>query len=90
MRRGPLKTEPMSPLRITFFGCALGIVALSAALSRWFLRQMAAWERTLAVCAALLLIAPGLRSTLVGLALLAPVALRQFLAWRHGGTAAAA
>jgi len=74
---------------VTFFGCALGIVALSAALSRYFLREMQAWERALAVGAALLLIAPGLRSTLVGLAVLAPVALRQILAWRGGRSAAA-
>ncbi len=67
---------------ITFFGCALGIVALSAALSRYFLREMQAWERALAVVAALLLIAPGLRPTLIGLAVLAPVALRQVLVWR--------
>jgi len=74
---------------ITFFGCALGIVALSAALSRWFLREMLAWERALAVAAALLLIAPGLRSTLIGLAVLAPVALRQIIAWRASRAAAA-
>ena len=75
---------------ITFFGCALGIVALSAALSRYFLREMQAWERALAVAAALLLIAPGLRSTLLGLAVLAPVALRQLLAWRSSRPAAPA
>jgi TRAP-type uncharacterized transport system fused permease subunit len=75
---------------ITFFGCALGIVALSAALSRYFLREMHAWERALAVVAALLLIAPGLRPTLLGLAVLAPVALRQVLLWRASRAAAPA
>jgi TRAP transporter 4TM/12TM fusion protein len=75
---------------ITFFGCALGIVALSAALSRYFLVEMKLWERSTAVLAALLLIAPGLRSTLIGLAALAPVALSQFLAWRLGRRVAAA
>ncbi len=74
---------------VTFFGCALGIVALSAALSRYFLREMLAWERALAVAAALLLIAPGLRSTLIGLTVLAPVALRQIIAWRTSRSAAA-
>ncbi len=69
---------------ITFAGCAIGIVALSAALSRFFLVGMQVWERSLAVLAALLLIAPGLTSTLIGLAVLAPVALRQFLVWRTG------
>ena len=32
---------------VTFVGCALGIVALSAALSRFFLVEMRAWERWL-------------------------------------------
>jgi TRAP transporter 4TM/12TM fusion protein len=77
-----------SDFAITFFGCALGIVALSAALSRYFLREMRAWERALAVAAALLLIAPGLRPTLVGLLLLAPVVLRQFFAWQSSRAAA--
>jgi len=43
----------------------------------------------LAVAAALLLIAPGLRSTLIGLTVLAPVALRQIIAWRTSRSAAA-
>jgi len=75
---------------ITFFGCALGIVALSAALSRYFLREMKGWERALAVVAALLLIAPGLRPTLIGLAVLAPVALWQVVVWRSSRSAAPA
>jgi len=69
---------------VTFAGCVLGIVALSAALSRYFLTEMRAWERALAVLAALLLIAPGLRPTLLGLALLAPVLVAQFRGWRGG------
>jgi TRAP transporter 4TM/12TM fusion protein len=68
---------------ITFVGCVLGIVALSAALSRFFLTEMQAWERTLAVLAALLLIAPGLRPSVIGLVLLAPVFVNQ-LRNRHG------
>jgi len=67
---------------VTFAGCVLGIVALSAALSRYLLTEMRAWERLLAVFAALLLIAPGLRPTVIGLALLTPVLLSQIRGWR--------
>ena len=69
---------------VTFAGCVLGIMALSAALSRYFLTDMRAWERLLAVGAALLLIAPGLRPTAVGLALLMPVLVNQIRGWRGG------
>ena len=73
-----------SDFAINFAGCALGIVALSAALSRFFLVEMRLWERSLAVLAALLLIAPGLRSTLIGVAALAPVVLAQLSRWQRG------
>ncbi len=75
---------------VTFFGCALGIVALSAALSRFFLVEMRAWERWLAVVAALLLIAPGLTPTLIGAALTLPIVIRHVLALRAVPAAAAA
>jgi TRAP transporter 4TM/12TM fusion protein len=68
---------------VTFTGCVLGIVALAAALSRFFLVEMKRWEQALCILAALLLIAPGLVVTLVGAGLLAPIVLRQFLAWKH-------
>ena len=67
---------------VTFAGCALGICALAAALSKFFLVEMRAWERWLAVFAAVLLIAPGLTSTLIGSALVAPIVLRHVLALR--------
>jgi TRAP-type uncharacterized transport system fused permease subunit len=74
---------------ITFAGCALGIVALSASLSKFFLVEMRLWERWLAVFAAVLLIAPGLTSTLIGIALVAPIVLRHLLALRAVAPAAA-
>jgi TRAP transporter 4TM/12TM fusion protein len=74
---------------VTFAGCALGIVALSAALSNFLLVQMRTWERWLAVLGAILLIAPGLRPTLIGLALVAPVVVRHAIAWRRAPPAAA-
>jgi TRAP transporter 4TM/12TM fusion protein len=70
---------------ITFIGCILGITALAAALSKFFLTEMEGWERTLCIVAALLLIAPGLIPTLIGAALLMPVLLRQLAAHRRLG-----
>ncbi len=67
---------------ITFTGCVLGITVLAAALSKFFLVEMTRWEQYLCVCAALLLIAPGLIPTLVGAAMTLPVLLRQLAAWR--------
>jgi TRAP transporter 4TM/12TM fusion protein len=67
---------------VTFVGCVLGIVVLSAALSNFFLVKMQAWERWLAVLGAVLLIAPGLKSLLVGLALVSPIVIRHLVAWR--------
>ena len=43
---------------------------------------MQAWERWLAVLGAVLLIAPGLKSLLVGLALVSPIVIRHLVAWR--------
>jgi TRAP transporter 4TM/12TM fusion protein len=74
---------------IAFGGCALGIVALSAALSRFFLVEMRPWERWLAVLAAVLMIAPELTSTLIGIALIAPIVLRHMLALRSAAPAPA-
>jgi TRAP transporter 4TM/12TM fusion protein len=74
---------------VTFAGCTLGIVVLAAALSRFFLAPMQRWEQLLCVAAALLLIAPGLTVSLIGLALVVPVLLRQLAAWRRGRGAAA-
>lgn len=65
---------------ITFIGCLLGITALAAALSKFFLTELEGWERILCIVAALLLIAPGLTPTLIGVALLLPVLLRQIAA----------
>jgi TRAP transporter 4TM/12TM fusion protein len=67
---------------VTFAGCVLGITALAAALSRYFLVAMRPWERLLCVAAAVLLIAPGLGITLAGMVLVAPVVWRQWLRWR--------
>ena len=69
---------------ITLYGCLIGIVALAAALSKFFLVEMKRWEQGVCIVAALLLIAPGLTPTLMGTALLIPVVLFQLAASKRG------
>ena len=69
---------------VTFTGCVLGITVLAAALSKFFLVEMKRWEQSLCYFAAILLIAPGLTITLMGMAITAPVLLRQIAQWRLG------
>ena len=72
---------------VTFVGCALGIALLSAALSKFLLVEMRLWERLLAVAAALLMIVPGLTSTLIGCGLAMPIVARHVLALRSRAAA---
>jgi TRAP-type uncharacterized transport system fused permease subunit len=65
---------------VTFVGCLLGITLLAAALSKFMLVEMKRAEQALCLAAALLMIAPGLVPTLMGLALATPVMLRQLAA----------
>jgi TRAP-type uncharacterized transport system fused permease subunit len=65
---------------ITFFGCVAGITLLSAALSKFLWVEMRRGEQLLCVAAALLMIAPGLIPTLLGLGLALPVLVRQWIA----------
>jgi TRAP transporter 4TM/12TM fusion protein len=67
---------------VTFVGCLLGIAILAAGLSKWLLVEMKGWEQALCVVAALLLVAPGLASGAVGLALVLPMIARQLRVWR--------
>ena len=67
---------------ITFVGCVLGITLLAAALSRFMLVEMKRWEQWLCAAGALLMIVPGIVSTLVGIGVALPVLLRQLGAWR--------
>ncbi|WP_342642792.1 TRAP transporter permease [Rhodoligotrophos ferricapiens] len=69
---------------LAFLGCAAGITCLGAALSGYLLTHLKAWERLLLVLASILLIAPELYSTLLGAALVLPVAIRQFGAYQTG------
>ncbi len=65
---------------VTFIGCILGITVLAAALSKYFLVEMKRWEQYLCYGAAILLIAPGLAVTLMGVALTVPMVIRQLSA----------
>ena len=67
---------------VTFSGCVLGITILAAALSRYFLVEMKRWEQYLCFAAALLMVAPSLVATLVGLAMTVPMVMRHVAAWR--------
>jgi TRAP transporter 4TM/12TM fusion protein len=64
---------------LALFGCVAGITALSAAFSGYLTGRLYAVERIVLGGAAILLVAPELTTTLVGSALVVPVALRPFL-----------
>ena len=67
---------------IAFLGCIIGITCLGAALAGWMITRTQAWERALLAVAAILLVAPELYSSLLGLALIVPVLVRQMSARR--------
>jgi TRAP transporter 4TM/12TM fusion protein len=68
---------------VTFVGCVLGISVLACALSKFFLVEMKRWEQVLCFGAALLMVAPGLISTLVGVVMVVPVVVRHVRAQRQ-------
>lgn len=63
---------------LAFAGCAIGIVCLGAGLSGWMLTRARPWERLVLAAAALLLVAPELYSSIIGLCLIAPVLAAQW------------
>ena len=69
---------------VTFTGCVLGITILAAALSKYFLVEMRRWEQVLCFAAALLMVAPSLAATLLGLAMTTPMVMRHLAVWRSG------
>ncbi|WP_088280259.1 TRAP transporter permease [Ideonella sp. A 288] len=62
---------------VTFTGCIIGITFLAAALSKFMLVEMRRWEQAVAGLGAVLMVAPGLVSGLIGLAVVSPVVLAQ-------------
>jgi TRAP transporter 4TM/12TM fusion protein len=73
---------------IAFIGCTLGITCLGAALSGFMLIRTKMWENVLLIVAAILLVVPELTSSLIGLALMVPVLMRQFTGHRTAAAAA--
>ncbi|OWZ88955.1 C4-dicarboxylate ABC transporter permease [Sinorhizobium sp. LM21] len=71
-----------SAFMLTFTGAIMGIFSLSAAITNWLVGPLSWLERLLLAVAALLLIAPELVSTLIGVAVLTLIVLRQTLAGR--------
>jgi TRAP transporter 4TM/12TM fusion protein len=69
---------------------ALGVVGLAAAGEGWLLGRAPAWERVLLLAGALLLIKPGWKTDVAGLALLAIPLLNQLRCYGLGRTAQAA
>ena len=61
----------------TVIGCAIGIILIGAALTGYFFTHMAAIERGITFIAALLFVAPGLKSGLAGLIMMIPVLISQ-------------
>ena len=66
--------RPSSPsLLDRFVGCLLGITILGAGFSRWFLVEMTAWEQGLCMVGALLMVAPSMAGTAIGLVIVSPM-----------------
>ena len=65
---------------VTTLGCAIGIVMLSAAFAGFMATRLVGWQRWLLGCAALPTVAPGLPSTMLGLAIALPVLVPQLFA----------
>ncbi|HQD65199.1 MAG TPA: TRAP transporter permease [Casimicrobium huifangae] len=68
---------------VVFTACIISILLLAAALSRFLLVEMKTWERALTVVAALVMIAPGVKMLLLGIALASPMLLSQALRHRE-------
>ena len=72
-----------SAFAVVFTACIFSILLLAAALSRFLLVEMKGWERALTVVAALVMIAPGVKMLLLGIALASPMLLSQALRHRE-------
>ena len=52
------------------------------AFSKFCLVEMKRWEQALCIAAALLMVAPSMTATLIGMVMVIPVVLRQLKDWR--------
>jgi TRAP-type uncharacterized transport system fused permease subunit len=64
---------------ITVTGCAIGIVFIGVSFTGYFVTHMGMPARVVTFFASLFFVAPGVRSGLIGLALLVPVLISQFV-----------
>jgi TRAP-type uncharacterized transport system fused permease subunit len=71
----------------TTLGCIVGIVMLAASLTGYGRAPIVGAERMLLLAASIMVIMPSRTATLIGLALAAPVVVRQFMASRRVGNA---
>ena len=67
----------------SFITATIGTICLAGGLFGYFYRIAHAWERVLLLCAALLLIKPGILTDIAGLVLLAVVLINQMYVRRH-------
>jgi TRAP transporter 4TM/12TM fusion protein len=74
----------------TTIGCVIGIVMLAAALTGYGLARLNRAEQVWLVFASVLVIAPSRTATFVGLAMAAPILVRQIILWRMERAGAAA
>lgn len=68
---------------VATIGCAIGVVMMGAALTGYFVAPMTRWQQWMLGGAAMLVVAPGVQSGLIGLAIAFPVALLQYSAWQR-------
>lgn len=71
----------------TTLGCIVGIVMLAASLTGYGRAPIVGAERMMLLVASIMVIMPSRTATLIGLALAAPVVVRQFMASRRVGNA---
>lgn len=74
-----VKDFSWSQLILATTGCVLGIVFLSAAFSKYLITHTRTWERLALAVAAILLIAPEAWSSVIGLLVVAPVLVAQWM-----------
>ena len=68
---------------ITVIGCAIGIVFIGIAFTGYFIAHMGMAARILTFIASLFFVAPGIKSGLIGCALVVPVLISQFVERRR-------
>ncbi|WP_134724906.1 TRAP transporter permease [Paracoccus luteus] len=73
---------------LAFGGAVLGICALSAAITGWMFTTLNWFERTALTFASILLVAPDLVATIIGLVVFVPITVRQMMAARQLAAAA--